>query len=346
MDKLKKNSKIGTTQILAESKFFTEKDQTPTDVPMVNVALSGSIDGGLSSGLTVLAGPSKHFKTSFALMMASAYLKAHPDAVMLFYDSEFGSPQSYFETFDIDLNRVLHTPITNVEELKFDLVGQLEGLDRDDKVIVVIDSIGNMASKKELEDAINEKAVADMSRAKALKGLFRMTTPYLTMKNVPVIAVNHTYKEIGLFPKDVVGGGTGIYYSADNIWIIGRQQDKKGTEIQGYHFVINVEKSRYVKEKSKIPITVSWDGGVRSYSGLLDVALAGSYIVKPSNGWYARAGKGTDDTGPKVRYDTTLEKEFWDPIFAETDFKDFVKKQYSIGYKSLVDMDEIVESAD
>ena len=114
MDKLKKNSKIGTTQILAESKFFTEKDQTPTDVPMVNVALSGSIDGGLSSGLTVLAGPSKHFKTSFALMMASAYLKAHPDAVMLFYDSEFGSPQSYFETFDIDLNRVLHTPITNV----------------------------------------------------------------------------------------------------------------------------------------------------------------------------------------------------------------------------------------
>ena len=212
MDKLKKNSKIGTTQILAESKFFTEKDQTPTDVPMVNVALSGSIDGGLSSGLTVLAGPSKHFKTSFALMMASAYLKAHPDAVMLFYDSEFGSPQSYFETLDIDLYRVLHTPITNVEELNFDLVGQLEGLDRDDKVIVVIDSIGNMASKKELEDAINEKAVADMSRAKALKGLFRMTTPYLTMKNVPVIAVNHTYKEIGLFPKDVVGGGTGIYY--------------------------------------------------------------------------------------------------------------------------------------
>ena len=345
MDKLKKNSKIGTTQILADSKFFTEKDQTPTDVPMVNVALSGSVDGGLAPGLTVLAGPSKHFKTSFALLMASAYLKRHSDAVMLFYDSEFGSPQSYFETFDIDINRVLHTPITNVEELKFDLVGQLEGLDRDDKVIVVIDSIGNMASKKELEDAINEKAVADMSRAKALKGLFRMTTPYLTMKNVPVIAVNHTYKEIGLFPKDVVGGGTGIYYSADNIWIIGRQQDKKGTEIQGYHFVINVEKSRYVKEKSKIPITVSWDGGVRSYSGLLDVALAGSYIVKPSNGWYARAGKGTDDIGPKVRYDQTLEKEFWDPIFAETDFKEFLKKQYSIGHQSLVDMDEIVEEA-
>jgi len=314
-----------------------------TDVPMINVALSGSIDGGLAPGMTVLAGPSKHFKTSFALLMAGAYMNKYPDAVMLFYDSEFGSPQAYFEQFDIDAERVLHTPIANVEELKFDLIAQLEGLERGDRVIVVIDSIGNLASKKELEDAINEKSVADMSRAKALKGLFRMCTPYLTMKDIPLLAINHTYMEIGLFPKAVVGGGTGIYYSADNIWILGRQQDKKGTEIQGYHFVINVEKSRYVKEKSKIPITVSWDGGVRSYSGLLDVALAGGYVIKPSNGWYAAVDMETGEIGSKVRYDQTLEKEFWDPIFNDTDFKEFVKKQYTIGYKDQVSMDEIVE---
>ena len=345
MDKLKKNSKIKTSEVLSESKFFTEKDMTPTDVPMVNVALSGSVEGGVAPGLTVLAGPSKHFKTSFALLMAGAYLKRHSDAVILFYDSEFGSPQSYFEQFGIDTSRILHTPIANVEELKFDIIAQLEAIDRDDKVIIVIDSIGNLASKKELEDAMNEKSVADMSRAKALKGLFRMCTPYLTMKNIPMIAVNHTYQEIGLFPKAVVGGGTGIYYSADNIWILGRQQDKKGTEIQGYHFVINVEKSRYVKEKSKIPITVSWDGGVRSYSGLLDVALAGGYVTKPSNGWYQQAN-GSDGQGfGKVRYDKTLEKEFWDPIFENTDFKDFITKQYSIGHQSLVSMDEIVEEA-
>ena len=343
MDKLKKNSKIKTSEVLSESKFFTEKDMTPTNVPMVNVALSGSVDGGVTPGLTVLAGPSKHFKTSFALLMAGAYLKAHPEAVMLFYDSEFGSPQSYFEQFGIDTSRILHTPIANVEELKFDLIAQLEEIDRDDKVIIVIDSIGNLASKKELEDAINEKSVADMSRAKALKGLFRMATPYLTMKNIPMLAINHTYKEIGLFPKDVVGGGTGIYYSADNIWILGRQQDKKGTEIQGYHFVINVEKSRYVKEKSKIPITVSWDGGVQRYSGLLDVALAGGYVTKPSNGWYATVDQQTGEVGGKVRFDATMEKSFWDPVFENTDFKEFIKKQYSIGYQSLVSMDDIVE---
>ena len=332
MDKLKKNSKIKETSILSDSKFFTEKDMVPTDVPMMNVALSGSVDGGLAPGLTVLAGPSKHFKTSFGLIMASAYLKKYKDAVLLFYDSEFGSPQAYFQQFDIDTERVLHTPITNVEELKFDIIAQMEGLDRNDKVIVMIDSVGNLASKKELEDAINEKSVADMSRAKALKGLFRMTTPYLNMKNIPLIAVNHTYMEIGLFPKAIVSGGTGIYYSADNIWILGRQQDKQGTEIKGYHFVINVEKSRYVKEKSKIPISVSWDGGVQSHSGLLDVALTGNYVAKPSNGWYCRVDRTTGELiDPKVREKDTLDEQFWLPIFESTDSKDYIKSKFAIG---------------
>lgn len=332
MDKLKKNSKIKETAILSESKYFTENDMVPTDVPMINVALSGDADGGLTSGLTVLAGPSKHFKTSFALIMASAYMKKHSDAVLLFYDSEFGSPQSYFEAFGIDTERVLHTPITDVEKLKFDVVNQLEAIERDDKVVIVIDSIGNLASKKELEDAINEKSVADMSRAKALKGLFRMVTPYLTMKNIPMLAVNHTYQEIGLFPKAIVSGGTGIYYSADNIWILGRQQDKQGTEIKGYHFVINVEKSRFVREKSKVPISVSWEGGVQKWSGLLDVALEGQYVSKPSNGWYCRVSQETGELlDPKVREKDTLKEEFWTPIFKDTDFKEFLKKRYQIG---------------
>ena len=347
MQKLKKNSKLDHTEVLSKSKFFSEKDMIPTDVPMLNVALSGSIDGGLTPGLTVLAGPSKHFKTSFALIMAAAYMKKYPDSVMLFYDSEFGSPQSYFEAFGVDVDRVLHTPITNVEELKFDLIGQLEGIERGDRVIIVIDSIGNLASKKELEDAINEKSVADMSRAKALKGLFRMCTPYLTMKDIPMLAVNHTYKEMGLFPKDIVGGGTGIYYSADTIWILGRQQDKKGTEIQGYHFIINVEKSRYVKEKSKVPITVSWEGGVEKYSGLLDVALAGGFVVKPSNVWYQPVNKETGEVlEPKVREAQTLEGDFWKPILSSDMFKEFVKKHYTIGYRSDIEGDIIQEDED
>jgi len=342
MDKLKKNSKVKSSEVLADSKFFNEKDLISTDTPMINLALSGDVDGGLAPGLTVLAGPSKHFKTSFGLIMASAYLKKYDDAVLLFYDSEFGSPQQYFEQFDIDTSRVLHTPITNVEELKFDVISQLENLDRDDKVIIMIDSVGNLASKKEMEDAINEKSVADMSRAKALKGLFRMCTPYLNMKNIPMIAVNHTYMEIGLFPKAVVSGGTGIYYSADNIWILGRRQNKKGTDVVGYDFIINVEKSRYVKEKSKIPISVSWEGGVQKWSGLLDIALQGKYVAKPSAGWYCRVNQETGELlEPKVREAQTLEEDFWKPIMEETNFKEYLTGVYKIGGNETVNFEEI-----
>jgi len=341
LDKLKKSSRVTGTDVLADSKLFGEKELTSTAVPMVNTALSGSLDGGLASGLTVLAGPSKHFKTSFALLMASAYLKKHDDAVLLFYDSEFGSPQSYFEAFDVDINRVLHTPVTNIEELKFDLVNQLNEIDRKDRVIVIIDSVGNIASKKEVEDAMNEKSVADMTRAKALKGLFRMITPMLTLKDVPLVAINHTYMEQGLFPKAVVSGGTGVMYSADNVWIIGRRQDKVGTEVVGYDFVINVEKSRFVKEKSKIPISVSWEGGIQKWSGLTEVALEMGYVIKPKNGWYQAKNPETgEELSGNVRMKDTLKKEFWDNIFDKTDFSSAIERRYKVAYKSVLDNQE------
>ena len=333
LDKLKKTSSIADTAILNKSKIYGQKDMIQTDVPMINVALSGDVDGGLTPGVTVLAGPSKHFKSAFSLIMAAAYQKKYPDGVVLFYDSEFGTPQAYFDTFGVDVERVMHTPVTDVEQLKHDLMVQLKNIERGDRVCVVIDSIGNLASKKEVDDAIDGKSVADMSRAKAFKSFFRMVTPHLTLKDLPLIAINHTYKEIGMFPKDVVSGGTGIMYSADNVWIIGRQQEKDGKEIKGYHFIINIDKSRYVKEKSKIPITVTFDGGINKWSGLFDAALEGEYLAKPSNGWYQLVNRSTGEMiGDKMRAGDIVDNgEFWDKLFKETDFKAYIKKRYAIG---------------
>ena len=307
LEKLKKNSTIKETEVLDDSKFFNKKDMIQTSVPMVNVALSGSLDGGLTPGLTVFAGPSKHFKTSFALLLAKAYQDKYDDAVILFYDSEFGSPQSYFESFGINTNRVLHTPITDIEQLKFDIMAQMNNIERGDHIIVLVDSVGNLASKKEVEDALEGKSVADMTRAKQMKSLFRMITPHLTIKDIPMVVVNHTYKEIGLFPKDIVSGGTGIYYSADNIFIIGRQQEKTGTDLVGYNFIVNVEKSRFVREKSKIPVEVLFEGGISKWSGLLDTAIDGGFVVKPSNGWYSHR-----DSEKKYRIKDTYTKRFLD----------------------------------
>jgi RecA/RadA recombinase len=344
LEKLKKNSSIKETAILSKSKFFNNKDMITTGVPMVNVALSGKLDGGLTPGLTMWAGPSKHFKTAFSLLMAKSYMDKYPDAVLLFYDSEFGTPIKYFETFGIDMDRVLHTPLTDIEQLKFDIMQQFQGVDRGDKLIVILDSIGNLASKKEVDDALEGKSVADMSRAKQVKSLFRMVTPHLNLKDIPMIVVNHTYKEIGLYPKDIVGGGTGSYYSADNIFIIGRQQEKDGTEVTGYNFIINVEKSRYVREKSKIPITVSFEGGIQKFSGLLDVAMEGKFVAKPSPGWYAKINQTTGEIGDKVRFDATQTEAFWKDILSSESFKEYVSKKYEISYGSILQTEELVHA--
>lgn len=342
LEKIKKNSTIKDTAILSASKFFTKKDMVPTSIPVINVALSGRLDGGLTPGLTMWAGPSKHFKTAFSLLMAKAYQDKYDDAVVLFYDSEFGTPQSYFDSFGIDTERVVHTPITDVEQLKFDIMQQLNNIDRGDRVIIIVDSIGNLASKKEVEDALEGKSAADMTRAKQMKSLFRMVTPHLTIKDIPMVVVNHTYKEIGLYPKDIVGGGTGSYYSADNIFILGRQQEKDGTEVVGYNFIINVEKSRYVKEKSKIPVSVSFDGGISKWSGLLDLALESGHVIKPSNGWYQKVDKETGEVDEKkYRIKDTETKDFWMSIVTSKSFYEFVKSKYSVGNVSMVQSDEL-----
>ena len=331
LQKLKKNSTIKDSDILSESKFFNAKDMIQTAVPMINVALSGKLDGGLTPGLTVFAGPSKHFKTAFALLLAKSYMEKYEDAVVLFYDSEFGSPQSYFDSFGIDTSRVLHTPITDIEQLKHDAMAQLNNIERGERIMVIIDSVGNLASRKEVEDALDGKSVADMSRAKQLKSLFRMVTPHLTLKDIPMVVVNHTYKEIGLYPKDIVSGGTGVYYSADNIFIIGRQQEKDGTDVVGYNFIINIEKSRYVREKSKIPVEVLFEGGISKWSGLLDVALEGGFVTKPSNGWYQRAGEDQ-----KYRAKETYTKDFWLPILASKEFQEYIIKTYQVSSSDLM----------
>jgi RecA/RadA recombinase len=332
IDKIKKNSTIKETNVLSESKLFSTKDLIQTSVPALNVALSGKLEGGLTPGLTIFAGPSKHFKTAFAMLLAKSFQTKYPDGVILFYDSEFGAPQSYFENFGIDTNKVIHTPITDIEQLKHDVMKQINEIERSDNVMIIVDSVGNLASKKEVDDALDGKSVADMTRAKQMKSLFRMITPHLTIKDIPMVVVNHTYMEIGMFPKAIVSGGTGIYYSADNIFIIGRQQEKQGTEIVGYNFIINVEKSRFVREKSKIPIEVTFEGGISKWSGLLDMALESGHVVKPNNGWYQNAKEEK-----KYRLADTYNKEFWMPILTDSTFSEWIENRYCMGNSQMIE---------
>lgn len=336
LEKLKKNSTVKAAEILDESELFTDVDETATDIIGLNIALSGSIDGGLKSGILTIAGPSRHFKTMYALLMAAAYLKKHKDAVVLFYDSEFGSPMEYFASAGIDPKRVIHTPILNIEELKFDLMQQLDGLERGDKCFVLIDSVGSLASKKEADDALDGKSVADMSRAKSLKSFYRIITPYLRIKNIPLVQIAHIYMTQEMFSKPIVGGGTGVMLSSDNVWIVGRSQEKDGTELAGYNFTIRIEKSRYTREKSSIPLLVTFERGISRYSGLLDIALASGAVIKPSNGWYSRVNDDGEIEAKKWRIKDTDCSAFFEPILKTKLFLDYVDATYKVSHGDIV----------
>ena len=338
LDKIRKNSTIKDSSILDDSKLFNDVDETATEIYALNIALSGDIDGGLKSGILTVAGPSRHFKSLYSLIMASAYLRKHPDAALLFYDSEFGSPVSYFKSVGIDPARVIHTPVKNLEELKFDIMQQLDGIERGDKLFILIDSIGNLASVKEAQDALDGKSVGDMTRAKAGKSLFRIITPYLRLKDIPLVQIGHIYMTQEIYSKPILSGGTGIMLASDNVWIIGRSQDKGSDGLDGYFFNINIEKSRYVREKSKIPINVKFEGGISKYAGLLDIALELGAVQKPSNGWYSTVDMSTGEMdSKKYRAKDTDTDEFWKPLIKCPIFKQKIRDRFQVSAGSLID---------
>lgn len=338
MERLKKASKLDYTSTLDHSKVLGENDTIETLVPAVNIALGGSIHGGFSSGLTLFIGESRTFKSLISLLCAKAYLDKYEDGVVLFYDSEMGASSAYFDSLGIDRSRVLHVPITNIEELQFDLMGQLNEIKRGEHIIVIVDSIGNLASKKEVEDALNEKSVADMTRAKQLKALTRMITPLLSLKNIPMIGIAHTYKTMDFIPQTVMSGGSGLLYSASTVINITRSQEKQGTDLIGYNFNLSVMKGRSSRERSKIPLTVTFDNGILRYSGLLEMALSAGFVVKPSNGWYQKVDPETGEIlSEKMRAKDTNSETFWESILGDRRFDEWVKRNFKVAYSKLLD---------
>lgn len=328
------------SQVLSDSKIYKDRDLTTSNIPVINIAMSGDIDGGFGSGVTILAGPSKHFKSNTGVMMVADYLRANEDAFCLFYDSEFGAPPAYWANFGIDVSRVIHQPIENLEQLKFDLPQKLEEIKRGDKVIIFVDSIGNLASRKEAEDALDGKSTTDMTRAREMKSMFRIVTPKIKLRNLPAIFIAHTYQTMEMFSKAVVSGGTGPMYSADTVIIFGKQQDKDGTELVGFNFIMNMEKSRFVIEKSKIPLSVSFKNGISKYSGILDLALESGHVVKPKNGRYQLVDLSTGELlGEPVKEEATETPSFLGKVIVQESFKEYVRNKYQLKNNQITEQD-------
>lgn len=352
LKKLKRRSTIQASEAVNKSKFFQESELTETDVPALNIILSGKPDGGFGSGLTILGAPKAHFKTGLALILIRSYLNKHPDSVCIFYDSEFGGSLDYMVSQGVDTSRVLHSPIESIEALKFDMVKQLDELEDGDKVIFLIDSLGMIASNKETEDALSQKSVADMTKAKELASFARLVTPKLNTKGIPCIAVNHVYKEMSLYGGNINSGGEKLQYAANTIIHISKSKEKEGKELKGFTFRLIANKSRFVRENASMPFNISFDTGINKWSGMFDLALELGWIVSPKMGWYNVVDKSTGEllTQSNVRRkDIEFKDELWKELLSKGLSED-IYNHFSLNGKGVdfnhVDLDDETEEED
>jgi hypothetical protein len=148
-----------------------------------------------------------------------------------------------------------------------------------------------------------------------------------------------------ILENGVVTHNTGMMYSSDWVIIVGRQQEKEGTDLLGYNFILNIEKSRLVREKSKIPLNVTFEGGISKWSGLLDIALESGHVFKPNNGWYSRLNKETGETEEKKwRAKDTNCSEFWLPVMKDKTFNEWIESRYKIANISMISEEELESS--
>ena len=156
----------------------------------------------------------------------------------------------------------------------------------------VLDSLGMLSTEKEINDALNDKQVRDMTKSQLIKGAFRMLTLKLGQANIPMIVTNHTYDVIGAYvPTKEMGGGSGLKYAASTIIHLSKKKEKDGTEIIGNLIKAKTAKSRLSKENQDVTVRLYYDErGLDRYYGLLELGEIGG-LWKNVAGRYEIDGK-------------------------------------------------------
>ena len=141
------------------------------------------------------------------------------------------------------------------------------------KLLIVLDSLGQMASNKEKADLLKGDIKQDMTKAKALGSMFRSINTDLGYLDIPFLVCNHTYLTMDLFPRSVLRGGNGLLYSASVIGFMSKSQLKTGQEddmdlgASGISVLFKTQKNRLAKPK-KIRFDISFANGMNPYTGL------------------------------------------------------------------------------
>lgn len=322
---------IGDKPILAKMK-----------IPILNVMMSGKLDGGMTCGITQIVGDSRTFKSNTCVEVIEEFLDTVPGSVVVFMDSEFSARQ-IMEARGIDFERVVYIPFENLEEMKINLVQIIGGLERDSKVMFFIDSISQVASIKEVNDATDGDVKVDLTRAKEMNSVFRMITPMLNIRNLPLFCINSFYTSMSdKYADPIIKGGKQQFLSSDAIWFVTRSQDKddKTKVLKGWNFNYTMLKSRFVKEKAKMSLHVTYEGGIDVCSSLFDLAVEAG-LIKTSGAW-SKLHEKFGRESQFYRSAVEMDPEFFKPILSDQVFIDHVENKYKVNQ---ADFDE-TESSD
>jgi len=264
----------------------------------LNALLSGSLYGGVPSNkITCLAGSEAVGKTFFALSIAKNYLEQDKKNVIVYFESEGALTSDMIKERGIDPDRFIVLPVATVEEFKTQAIRIIENMDKDYQIMIFLDSLGNLSTRKEMEDSASGSDKRDMTRAPMIRGTFRTLALKLAKANTPLIITNHTYDKVGsLFPTKEISGGGGIKYAASVIVTLGKKKVKEGTEVLGNIVKMKLVKGRMTKEESVTETKLDYKKGLDKYYGL--IALAEKYHIfkKVSTRFETPAGKAFEKT--------------------------------------------------
>ena len=266
------------------------KDYIDTGSYVFNALVSGSIYGGVPSNkITAIAGESSTGKTFFCLGIVQHFLDSDPDAGVIYFESESAISKQMIVDRGIDADRMMIVPVSTIEEFRTQscriLDKYMEQKESDRKpMMFVLDSLGMLASNKEVEDVANDKNVRDMTKSQLIKGAFRVLTLKLGKANVPMLVTNHTYDVIGSYiPTKEMGGGSGLKYASSTIVYLSKKKEKDGTEVVGNIIKCKAQKSRLTKENSQVETRLYYDRGLDRYYGLIELGEKHGVFTRKGN---------------------------------------------------------------
>ena len=203
---------------LSESGLSTVTDYIDTGCMVLNSIISGSLYGGVPKGrITGFSGPSMTGKTYIINKILGNAQRA--GYIPVVFDTEIAVDEQSAKGVGLDPEKTKYVPVNTVGECRNQIFALLDGIEQNNlqgKFIISIDSLGNLAADKEVEDAEKGKAAMDMGlRAKALKSMMRLLTYKAARTGTTILFSNHTYDDpSAMFPTLVKNqsGGKGPVY--------------------------------------------------------------------------------------------------------------------------------------